>query len=134
MIEHEFLASVDELTNVLAFIEEELDKLSCSMKASTQIQIAAEEIFVNIAHYAYPNSQGKMKLTIVDNPDNSVSLQFVDHGIPFNPLEKQDPDINLDAEDRNIGGLGIFMVKKSMDLVEYKYESEQNILTITKKY
>lgn len=131
MAEREFAAKVEELDNVIAFVEEELEKLECPMKVVMQIDIAVEELFVNIAHYAYGEGSGNMQLSI-QRCNGSVSISLKDNGTPFNPLEKGDPDINLGAEDRNIGGLGIFMVKKSMDKVEYKYENSQNILTITK--
>jgi len=134
MIEREFIATIDELNNVSSFIEEELEKLFCPMKTVMQIQLAAEEIFVNIAQYAYKGSSGKMKLAIFSDSSNSVSLRFSDHGTKFDPLQKQDPDISLNVNDREIGGLGIFMVKKTMDKVEYTYESDQNILTITKNF
>ena len=133
MIEREFDASLDMLPTVTSFIEEELEKLDCPMKAVMQIDIAAEELFVNIARYAYGDKQGKMQL-IISGTEKSVTLQFKDSGTPFNPLAKEDPDINMNAEDRQIGGLGIYMVKKSMDNVEYEYKDGQNILSITKNF
>lgn len=132
MLERTFPASVDALNDALAFVEEELEKADCSMKASMQITVAAEELFVNIAHYAYPGESGIMKLGVqVDN--GTATLRFVDYGIPFDPLQKEDPDVTMDANTRKIGGLGIFMVKKTMDQVQYERRDNQNVLTITKE-
>ena len=93
-----------------------------------------EEIFVNIAHYAYPPDQPGWVLIRcrVEQDPLRIQVQFVDGGVPFNPLAKKDADITLSAEERNIGGLGILMVKRSMDAVDYAYSGGKNILTITK--
>ena len=132
MFERTFPASIDALNDVLSFVEEELEKADCSMKASMQITVAVEELFVNIAHYAYPGESGSMKLGIeVDN--GTATLQFVDYGVPFDPMQKDDPDVTLDVESRDVGGLGIFMVKKTMDHVQYERKGNQNVLTITKE-
>lgn len=132
IVERDFPAADEALDDVMAFVEEELDKADCPMKISMQITVAVEEIFVNIAHYAYPDGQGGMKLA-VSNDDGIVTLCFTDSGIPFDPLAKADPDITLSAEERGIGGLGIYMVKKSMDEVRYERRDGQNIFAISKK-
>ena len=132
MIEKVFPASVSEMDNVNAFVEEQLDALGCSMKASMQIMVAVEELFVNVASYAYPQGGGTVIITISDDGE-SVSITFTDSGIFFDPLAKKDPDITASAEERGIGGLGIFMVKKTMDDVKYNYQDGKNILTIVKK-
>ena len=138
MTEREFPAQLEQLNEVIAFVEQELEKQDCSPKTVTQICIAVEEIFVNIAHYAYMDTNGDakpdgtMELGI-GFEDGMAKLRFADRGLPFDPLAKQDPDITLSAEDRKIGGLGIYMVKKSMDQVDYIYENGQNILTMGKK-
>lgn len=126
-------AMVDKLEQVLSFVDEELIALKCSTKIQTQIDIAVEEIFVNIAHYAYDSKNGHATISIVEekNP-TAVSITFIDNGIPYNPLEKEDPDITLSADERQIGGLGIYMVKKSMDNVDYEYKDGQNIFRIRK--
>ena len=127
-------AKVDKLNSVLEFVDGELETLDCSMKVQTQIDIAVEEIFVNIASYAYKDGNGKATICVEPDQENlSVSITFIDQGIPYNPLEKDDPDVTLSAEERDIGGLGIFMVKKSMDEVAYRYEEGSNIFTIVKK-
>lgn len=127
-------AKVDNLNSVLEFVDGELEALDCSMKVQTQIDIAVEEIFVNIASYAYKDGNGKALICVEPDENNlSVAITFIDQGVPYNPLEKEDPDVTLSAEERDIGGLGIFMVKKSMDEVAYKYEEGSNIFTIVKK-
>lgn len=126
-----FPAKLDALSDITAFVEEALEECDFSPRAIMQIGIAVEEIFVNIAHYAYPNSSGEMNLHIkVD--DSCAILEFSDQGIPFDPLARENPDVKAVAESRAIGGLGIFMVKKAMDDVSYTYRDGKNILTITK--
>jgi len=132
MIRKVFPASISELEAADAFVDEELEKNDVPMKASIQLKVALEEIFVNVAHYAYPNGDGDVTLEL-DITDGIVTLSFIDSGMPFDPLAKPDPDITLSAEERNIGGLGIFMVKKTMDDVTYRFENNQNILTLVKK-
>ena len=127
-------ASLDELPNVLAFVDEKLESIGCPMKTQMQIDVAVEEVFVNIAHYAYTPETGNAVITTRISPEKDVvEIEFRDSGIPFNPLEKPDPDVSLSAEDRKIGGLGIYMVKKSMDSMTYARRDGQNILTLTKK-
>jgi anti-sigma regulatory factor (Ser/Thr protein kinase) len=122
-----------ELDRVLEFIKQELTKVNCDEFNNLQLFIAVEEIFVNIAHYAYPEGTGKatIQCEIKENP-RRIEITFMDRGVPYNPLLREEPDIRLTAENRGIGGLGIFMVKKSMDKVEYRYENGRNILTISK--
>ena len=126
-------AELEQLQTVQDFIAEELESRDCPMKAQFQIEVAVEEIFVNIAHYAYGGKPGEaaIGLDVIPNP-KSCRIVFRDKGVPYNPLEKPDPDITLSAEERQIGGLGIYMVKQSMDKVEYRYEDGCNILTIEK--
>ena len=127
-------ALVSNLDQVLAFVDGQLETMDCSMKAQMQIDVAVEEIYVNIANYAYAPETGKAYISVRPDPENaSVTIEFRDNGIPFDPLAKADPDVTLSAEERNIGGLGIYMVKKSMDALEYSRKDGQNILTITKK-
>lgn len=133
MAERIFRAELGELESVLAFVGEELEQCGCSGRVKFQLDVAVEEIFVNIAHYAYPDREGQATVRCCVGGDPvQVTVQFLDNGQPFNPLEKRDADITLSAEDREIGGLGILMVKKSMDAVDYAYEDGKNILTIKK--
>ncbi|MBQ0037643.1 MAG: ATP-binding protein [Clostridiales bacterium] len=132
MTERKFEAVDGELYNAIGFVEEELEKHDCPMKVTMQITVAVEEIFVNIAHYAYWPNKGDMTLS-VDATDCEVVIRFTDRGTPFDPLSRPDPDVSLSAEARRIGGLGIYMVKQTMDHVEYRYEDGQNILTLRKR-
>ncbi|MDD3415565.1 MAG: ATP-binding protein [Lachnospiraceae bacterium] len=128
-------AELYSLDEVLEFIMNELEKEMCPMKTQMMISIATEEIFVNIANYAYQGEKGNViiKLEITDNPKQAM-IQFWDGGIPYNPLEKEDPDIHQDIMEREIGGLGIYMVKNSMKHVYYNYVDNQNVLTIEKDW
>lgn len=126
-------ASISELDSVLDFINGELENNDCNVKVQIQIAIAVEEIFVNIAHYAYPSGEGKATIQISFEGDPlKAEIVFIDEGTPYNPLDNDDPDITLSAEERQIGGLGIYMVKKSMDDVFYDQRDGKNILTIKK--
>lgn len=126
-------ASTDNLPKVLEFIDSELETAGASMKMIFQIDLAVEEIYVNIAHYAYAPDDGNVIIQFDSYGDPAlVEIKFIDHGNPFNPLNNPDPDITLTAEERQIGGLGVLMVKKTMDEVDYRFEENENILTIKK--
>lgn len=128
-------ANTDNLYKVLSFVDEQLESFSCPMKIQFQIDVAVEELFVNIAHYAYTPETGTATIRVkIEEDPLSASITFIDSGIPYNPLEKEDPDVTLSAEERGIGGLGIYMVKKSMDDMIYEYTDGQNILTIKKNF
>lgn len=133
MKELELEALTDNLPQVINFVDEQLEAADCPMKIQMQIDIAVEEIFVNIAHYAYNPDVGtaKVRVEVLGEPP-AVDITFIDNGIPYDPLAKADPDVTLSAEERQIGGLGIFMVKKSMDDVKYEYLDGHNILTLKK--
>lgn len=126
-------ADLSGLENIFSFLEEKLGEEKCPQNIITQICIAVEEVFVNIVKYAYMNSGGDCFLTLSMSP-GKMTLVISDSGKKFNPLEKEDPDITLSAQERNIGGLGIWMVKQSMDLVEYQYKDDQNQLTLIKSW
>ena len=129
-----FPAKTESLPAVIGFTEETLEAFECPMKTQMAICVAIEELFVNIAHYAYPESEGDMSLGIgFDTASRTVTFRVTDKGVPFDPLKKSDPDITLSAEEREIGGLGIFIAKKTMDSLVYSYENGENILTMTKK-
>ena len=131
--ELEIEAENENLPQVLSFIEEHLDKSGCSPKTGMQIAVAAEEIFVNIANYAYRPAVGKATVRVeVSEAPVSVAITFMDNGKPFDPTGKADPDLALSAEERPIGGLGIFMTKQLMDDVTYEYKDGRNILTLKK--
>jgi len=124
-------AKVENLDTVLSFISEELEAVDCPMKMQTQIAIAVEEIYVNIAQYAYNPEVGGVSIRVW--VDEDVIIEFADNGIPYNPLVTKDPNLTADVKERDIGGLGIFMVKQIMDLVEYKYVDGKNVLIIGRK-
>ena len=126
-------AETDKLDEVLEFVGSILEEAGCSMKAKLQLDVAVEEIFVNIAHYAYGDSKGTARIAVeIEDSPKAAVIEFRDTGMQFDPLAKPDPDTTLSADQRQIGGLGIFMVKKSMDDVSYRYEDGQNIFTMRK--
>ena len=126
-------AEIDQVSYVCQTIDKILEAAQCPTKAQIAVDIAIDEILSNICYYAYKEESGEA-IILVDIHENpkAVSLCFVDSGTPYNPLEKPDPDISLSADERPIGGLGIFMVKKSMDKVNYEYKDGQNRFTIYK--
>ena len=116
-------------------IDQLLESMDCPMKAQVQVDVAIDEIFANIANYAYPDGNGKATIRYEPLKEpNGIQLTFIDSGVPFNPLEVKEPDTTLSAEEREIGGLGIFMVRKSMDDVQYEYKDRHNILTVRKYF
>ena len=128
-------AAVDNLDQVIGFVDGHLEENACPLKLQMQIDVAVEEIYVNIAHYAYQGTEvgdAVISLWIEEDP-KTVAIEFRDSGMPFDPLAKDDPDVTLSAAERQIGGLGIYMVKKSMDDMQYQRENGENILTIRKK-
>ena len=125
----------DNLPAVLGFIEQNLEAADCPMRAQMQISVAAEEIFINIAHYAYKPETGKAIVRVdVEEDPVQVTITFVDNGMPFDPLAMEEPDVSLPAEAREIGGLGVFLARKAMDDVSYQYKDGQNILTLKKNF
>ena len=127
-------ATVENIEKVTDFVNEKLEQINCPMKAQMQIDIAIDELFGNIAHYAYNPETGPatVRVEVTEEPI-SVIITFIDHGVPYDPLKQEDPDISLSAEERSIGGLGVFMVKKTMDEISYEYRDGKNILRIRKK-
>ena len=127
-------ATVEKLDDVIDFVDEQLEAVDCPMKIQVQLNIAVEEIFVNIASYAYHPGIGEaaVRVEFIETP-LTVILTFLDSGNPFDPLAKADPDDSAVTDENKIGGFGIFMVKKSMDEVQYEYKNGQNILTIKKE-
>lgn len=126
-------ATIEELDHVREFVENELEAQGISLRIQMQISIAVEEIYVNIARYAYHPEIGQATVRCAVGGDPlQVTIQFLDSGKPFDPLARPDADTTLSAEERGIGGLGILMVKKSMDDVIYEYRDGCNILTLKK--
>lgn len=125
------LAKTEYLDNVLEFVNALLEEKGCSMRAQLELDIAIEELFVNIASYAYRPKEGPVTIQVLFE-EKMVSIVFIDEGKPYNPWEREDPDVTLSAEERQIGGLGVYLVKTTMNQVDYRYEDEKNILTIHK--
>ena len=135
MKELTLLATTENIDRVIDFVNEELDNNSCPLKTKLVIDVAVDEVFANISNYAYAPNTGEVtiKVEFTENP-KGCAITFIDGGIPYDPLKKDDPNVKLSAVEREIGGLGVFMVKKSMDNVEYEYKNNKNILRITKLY
>jgi sigma-B regulation protein RsbU (phosphoserine phosphatase) len=129
-----FPADVDSLPVALDFVRDTMKEAEISQEMATRIELVVEEVFVNIALYAYKESEprGDIAIRCAVSPE-SVFLEFTDSGVPFNPLEREDPDVFLGAEGREPGGLGLFIVKKIMDAVEYRREGERNVLRMSKR-
>ena len=127
-------AKVNNLNKVLSFINDVLSAYGCSVRDTMQINVAVEELFVNISLYAYPSGSGSatISISVLDDP-KTAEITLIDSGVPFDPLEKEEPDISLNAKEREIGGLGIYMVRKTMDELTYENVDGCNITTIRKK-
>ena len=127
-------ATLENVETVTQFVEEQLEAVGCPVKAQMQINIAIDELFSNIARYAYNPETGPatVRVEVLKEP-MEVVITFIDNGVPYDPLSQKDPDTTLSAEEREIGGLGIFIAKKTMDTVTYAYENGENILTMIKQ-
>ena len=125
-------ACMEGLDDMMAFVDGHIEEYGCSPRVQTQIDVAVEEVFVNIASYAYTPDTGPATVRLEIN-DEVIIITFIDSGTPYDPLSKPDPDVTLPAEDRPIGGLGIFLVKKNMDSVSYNYENGKNVLQLQKR-
>ena len=126
-------AKKENIAAVTAFVDEVLEANGCPLKAQMQIDVAVDEVFANISEYAYAPKTGTatVGIEILDNPKRAV-LTFIDQGIPYNPMTAKEPDVTLTAEEREVGGLGIFLVRKTMDDIHYEYRDGSNILKISK--
>ena len=125
-------SNIENLDLVLLKIEEFLEDKEISMKSKLKLELIIEELFVNICNYAY-EKEGEIKIQygLLENPLRII-MNFIDEGVKFNPLDKEGPDLTLDADQRDIGGLGLTIVRKNADEIDYKYENNQNILTVEK--
>ena len=125
-------AKLEGMDVILAFVSYLLDINGCSTKTRTQLRIAVEELYVNVTLYAYPNEDGWAEMR-AGVEDGVATFTLIDGGRPFDPLAKADPNIMLSGEEREIGGLGIFMVKSTMDEMKYEYRDGCNQLTMRKQ-
>ena len=125
-------ASDENLDRVLDFVDGYMERYGCDQSVQLAVDVAVEELFVNIAHYAYTPDRGSARVGLEIREPRTIIISFTDQGKQYDPLAKPDPDLTLPVEERPIGGLGIYMVKQSMDKVTYTYENKSNILTIQK--
>lgn len=133
MIEKKYPATEEALDEAISFVEEELNKIDCGLGDVAKVTVCLEEMFINVVNYAYEEgNRGEITLG-VDTENKSLTIELIDEGKPFNPLAKEDPDILVPLEDRPEGGLGIFIVKKSMDEVYYDRKDEKNVFVMKKK-
>ena len=126
-------ATPESIAPATDFLNEILEGAGCSLRDQTKLDIALDELMSNVAQYAYAPGTGDIALSveILEDPKRVV-LTLTDSGIPYDPLKKEDPDVTLSAEQRSVGGLGIYIVKQSMDAITYDHKDGKNILSITK--
>mgnify|MGYP002622144341 CR=1 FL=1 len=126
-------ARLENLDKVNDFVNRAISEFDCSKKSVMQLGVIVEEIFVNIASYSYPEYVGEVTVrTEIQKDPLAVTLLFIDSGVKYNPLEKEDPNLELSVDERQIGGLGIYLVKNMVEKISYDYIDEKNILTLTK--
>ena len=125
-------AVLENLEPMLDFVEKSARAAGFEKEFLGKIRLVCEEALVNIIRYAYPGRQGEMEVKC-GRDAGSFSIQIRDSGVPFNPFERPDPDVNKPVEEREIGGLGIFLIKKIMDSWTYRREGDRNIMTLEKK-
>ena len=133
MVKIEATADLKNLKLLTGFIESSLKKITSNFELLHDLILASEEIIVNIILYSYPEEKGLIKVWIFLDKNSFVSIVIKDHGQPFNPLEKQEPDLAASLDQRAIGGLGIFLVKKLVDDISYCRKNNSNILILKKK-
>ena len=127
-------AAVENIGKITAFVEGKLEELDCPLKKTMEISVAVDEVIANVSMYAYTPGTGDITVRFgFDEESRTVSVTFIDSGVAFDPLQKEDQDVTLSAEERKIGGLGIFLVKKTMDEVTYQRDGDKNVLCIRKK-
>ncbi|MBR4627007.1 MAG: ATP-binding protein [Ruminococcus sp.] len=133
MKELTIIATPENVDTVIDFVDEQLEEYGCGMREKVAIDVAVDELITNIVHYAYKPDVGYATVRVdVLNEPLTVEVTFIDNGKQYDPLANEDPDTSLPLEDRPIGGLGLLIVKKSMDFVSYEYKDGKNILTIRK--
>jgi anti-sigma regulatory factor (Ser/Thr protein kinase) len=131
----EFEARIENIGVLIGAVEELLETLDCPMKAAMQVNVAIDELLSNICYYAYGDGVGKVYATVEVMPDKrGITITLEDEGEPFDPLAHEDPDVTLDVDQRGIGGLGILLVKRTMDAVRYEYKNGRNRLSFVKTF
>jgi len=126
-------ATIENISVITNFVNDELDKYNCPEKEKIKVDIVIDELVTNVSKYAYGEETGMITVQI-EMAENNICMAFIDSGIPYNPLERAEPDVTLSVDDRPIGGLGIYLVKKLMDDITYEYADGKNILKIKKYY
>lgn len=126
-------ATLENMGPVNAFVEGELEAVDCPPRAAMKLMVALEELYVNIAHYAYAEETGDAVIQVETQP-GKARIRLIDCGMAYDPLSHPEPDLTLSAEDRPIGGLGLYMVKKSMDVFTYERKNGRNIVLIEKSW
>ena len=126
-------AKIENIPQIISFVDEFLDSIDCPMKAHMQINMVIDDLFANVAYYAYPNGDGYMTI-ILEQIEGGIKIYRIDTGVPYNPLLQKDPDITSKVEDRQIGGLGTYLVKNLTDSMDYEYKDKKNIVIITKLF
>lgn len=127
-----FPAKLENLESMLGFIRSGAEERGFSSKKMNQVQVASEEALVNVIRYAYPDKDGSVEITYNAKEGKGLVIQIIDWGVPFDPLSLPEPDIDAPIEDREVGGLGIYMMRNIMDEVSYEREGDRNILTLVK--
>lgn len=127
-------ADMTNLNRVLSFVDSRLEAAECDPSIQMVIDLAVEELFTNVASYAYAPGKGPVTIRVkTDGTGGIAEIVFTDRGVPYDPLKQTGPNLDGDIESRRIGGLGIYMVKNSMDDMSYEYRDGNNVLTIRKK-
>jgi anti-sigma regulatory factor (Ser/Thr protein kinase) len=125
-------AKLENLELMIRFVRNGAENYGFSSKDINRVQLAAEEVLVNVISYAYPDENGDIEITYDVSEDEGLVIEIVDCGVPFDPLSIPEPDIEAPMEDRKIGGLGIYIMRSIMDEVNYRRQGDRNILTLTK--
>ena len=128
-----FAAKRENLLEINAFLEGILEGYNFDIKKQMKLALAVEELFTNVADYAYGDKEGDVEVKVGLDDEGYVFISLINGGVQFDPWEKEDPDVKLSPEDRQIGGLGIYMVKQNIDKYDYEYKDGKNIVTIYKK-
>jgi anti-sigma regulatory factor (Ser/Thr protein kinase) len=123
-------AKIENLEQLIAFVSDCANKQGMERKRIIEIEISTEEALVNIFNYAYQNVDGDVAIICKSDEKDKFIIEIEDSGVPFNLLSLKEPDTTLDISERSIGGLGIFLMRKLMDEVQYKREEDRNVLTM----
>ena len=127
-------AKIENLQKVFNFLNTQLNSVTYNMKSRLQLELSIEEAYVNISKYAYEYNEGNIEiLSHIDKDPIQITVKLMDSGIPYNPLNNEDPNILANTEEKELGGLGILLIKKNVDNIRYEYLDGKNVLTIQKK-